>query len=828
MSVCGIDFGNESNLVSLARKRGIDVILNAESKRETPCIAGYGARQRYVGVAGAAQLNTNVKNTITGVKRLIGRKFTDPVVQQEVPLLPFAVREAKDGSVEIAVQYMGQECILTPQQVIAALLQDLRKIAEDDQGGKVSDFVVSVPSYFNDAQRRAMLDACKIADINCLRLMNEDTATALAYGIFKTDLPEGKNPAVNVVFVDVGHSAMQVCVVAFKKGELKVLAHTWDENLGGRNFDQALIDHFAVEFNEKYKGLGDVRSSPKAVLRLQKEISKVKKVLSANPESPVNVECLANDIDVRGHITREKYEELAQATLDRVRTPCELAIEKSGLKVGEISSLEVVGSASRIPAIVKTLEDVFKRDVSRTMNASEAVCRGCALQCAMLSPVFKVRDFDVQDQFPFPVDLSWMKGGGDTPMADDDDKDKDAESAGADTGNTTGAQVFSKGNNVPSTKMLTFYRDEPFAIDAAYADDADIGAGQDKSIGSFTVGPFPAPAAGGKARIKVKVKLNLHSIVNVEGAQMLEEEEYEVPKEPEKKEDTKDDKDKKGKKDKGKDDKNEDAAAMETDEPAPVEMIKKKRIKRTDVPVSVVPAFALATTAVEEYAAVEKTMVAQDKLMFETAERKNQVEEYVYSMRDKLDGPYQDFVAPASKESFTSLLTGTEDWLYEDGEDESKQVYTAKLDELKAIGDPIVERFREAEARPAAAAALRAKISEFEALAATTDEKYAHIEAGDRETIVKECASASAWLTDKMSQQEATPKTDAPCVFAHEMTKKAETLERVCKPIMNKPKPAPPPPAAEEPKADAAATEGAEEKKDDAMDTDKAKADDLD
>lgn len=208
MSVAGLDVGNCTSCVALARKRGVDVIMNSESKRETPSIVSYGEKMRFIGVEGAARIMMNVKNTVVQVKRLIGRKFQDPAVQADIKELMFKVTEAADGGCLISVMYLNEPRTLSPEQVVTSLLKDLKSTAETDQGSAITDCVVAVPAYFSESERRAMLTAADVASLKCLRLMNELTAAALNWGIFKPDLPDDQ--PLNVAFVDVGHSSLQV------------------------------------------------------------------------------------------------------------------------------------------------------------------------------------------------------------------------------------------------------------------------------------------------------------------------------------------------------------------------------------------------------------------------------------------------------------------------------------------------------------------------------------------------------------------------------------------------------------------------------------------
>lgn len=391
MSVVGLDFGNESGVVAVARQRGIDVVLNDESKRETPALVCFGDKQRFLGTAGAASGMMNPKNTISQIKRLIGRQFSDPELQRDIKALPFAVTEGPDGYPLIHARYLGEMRTFTPTQVLGMVLSDLKSIAEKNLNAAVVDCCIGIPIYFTDLQRRAVIDAATIAGLHPLRLIHETTATALAYGIYRTDLPE--NDQLNVAFVDIGHASMQVCIAGLKKGQLKILAHAFDRSLGGRDFDEVLFQYFAAKFKTEYKI--DVFQNARACLRLRAACEKLKKVLSANPEAPLNIECLMDEKDVRGFIKRDEFEQISIPILERVKKPLEKALSEANLTVEDIYAVEVVGSGSRVPAMIRILTEFFGKEPRRTMNASECVAKGCALECAILSPTFKVRDFQV-------------------------------------------------------------------------------------------------------------------------------------------------------------------------------------------------------------------------------------------------------------------------------------------------------------------------------------------------------------------------------------------------------------------------------------------------
>ncbi|RDX79265.1 Heat shock 70 kDa protein 15, partial [Mucuna pruriens] len=796
MSVVGFDFGNESCIVAVARQRGIDVVLNDDSNRETPAIVCFGDKQRFIGTAGAASTMMNPKNSISQIKRLIGRKFSDPELQRDLKSLSFLVTEGHDGYPIINVHYLGEAKMFTPTQVFGMMLSNLKEIAQKNLTMVVVDCCIGIPVYFTDLERRAVLDAATIAGLHPLRLIHEMTATALAYGIYKTDLPE--NDQLNVAFVDVGHASMQVCIVGFKMGQLKVLAHSFDRSLGGKDFDEVLFHHFAGKFKEEYKI--DVFQNARACIRLRTACEKMKKILSANPEAPLTIECLMDEKDVRGFIKRDEFEKLSLPILERVKGPLEMALAEAGLTAENVHTVEVVGSGSRVPAIHKILTEFFKKEPRRTMNSSECVAKGCALQCAILSPTFKVREFQVNENLPFSISLSW-KGSG-----------PDAQDNGLE--NQQSSLVFPKGNPIPNTKALTFYRSGTFSVDVLYG--GVSGLQTSARISTYTIGPFQT-TNNERAKVKVKVRLNLHGIVSVESATLLEEEEVEVSVK------TKEAVGRNTKMDI--DEAPADAAApptsnntsanvqdakasvdasrvengipgsqdksLQTDTDAKVPAPKKK-VKKTNIPVSELVYGAMMSVDVQKAVEKEFEMALQDRVMEETKDKKNAVEAYVYDMRNKLNDKYQEFVSAPERENFISKLQEVEDWLYDEGEDETKGVYITKLEELKKQGDPIEGCYREYMERGTIIEQFIYCVNSYREAAKSNNPKFDHIDINDKQKVLNECVEAENWLREKQQQQNSLPKYANPVLLSAEIRKRAEVVDRFCKPIMTKPRPTKP------------------------------------
>lgn len=410
--------------------------------------------------------------------------------------------------------YLRKKEQFTATQLISMFLSKVKATAAAELRTSVSDIVISVPAWFTDSQRRSILDASEIAGLKLLRLINDTTATALGYGITKLDLPSGDEKPRRVAFVDIGHSSYTCSIVEFKKGELTVKATTYDRHFGGRNFDKALVDHFAKEFLEKYKI--DIKTNPKALVRVAAAAEKLKKVLSANASAPLNIESLMNDVDVHTLMKREDLEELVKPLLERATLPLEQALAEAKLTAEDIDAVEMVGGCTRVPSLKERIHKFFGKPLSFTLNQDEAVARGCAFCCAMNSLIFRVRDFVVHDIINYPIDFMWEQ----SPDIPDED---------------TSLTVFNKGSVMPSTKILTFYRKQPFDLEAKYAKPEMLPGKMNPWIGRFSVKGVKADSKDDFMICKLRARLNLHGILNVEQGYFVEDVEVDEPIPEEKK-----------------------------------------------------------------------------------------------------------------------------------------------------------------------------------------------------------------------------------------------------------------------------------------------------
>ncbi|KAL8807745.1 MAG: hypothetical protein Q9182_000556 [Xanthomendoza sp. 2 TL-2023] len=673
MSVVGVDFGTQNTVIAVARNRGVDVITNEVSNRATPSLVGFGPKSRYLGETAKTQEISNLKNTVSSLKRLAGRSLDDPDIQIEKTFISAPLVDMK-GQVGAEVNYLGNKEQFTATQLVSMFLSKVKATASAELRLPVSDIVISVPPWFTDVQRRNILDAAEIAGLKLLRLINDTTATALGYGITKLDLPTAEEKPKRVAFVDIGHSNYACSIVEFKKGELAVKSTAYDRHFGGRDFDKALVEYFAKEFKEKYKI--DIHTNPKAMVRVAAAAEKMKKILSANAQAPLSIESLMNDVDVSSMMKREQLEELLQPLLDRATIPLEQALAEAKLKPEDIDAIEMVGGCTRVPALKERISKFFGKPLSFTLNQDEAVARGCAFSCAILSPVFRVRDFSVHDIVNYPIEFSWEQ----SPDIPDED---------------TSLTVFNKGNVMPSTKILTFYRKQPFDLEARYAKPEMLPGKTKAWIGRFSVKGVKADSQEDFMICKLKARLNLHGVLNIESGYYVEDVEIEEPIPEEKEAEKKDAKENKEgeKKDGDAMDTTEDKANG-TAEPKPKTRKIKKQVRKGDLPLSAGTA-SLDQGTKDAAAEKEAQMFMEDKLVADTEDKKNELESYIYELRGKIDEQYSEFASEDEKTKLKEKLEQSEDWLYDEGEDATRGVYVAKMDEIRFVAGPIVGRYQE-------------------------------------------------------------------------------------------------------------------------------------
>ncbi|PXF32010.1 molecular chaperone DnaK [Pokkaliibacter plantistimulans] len=483
--IIGIDLGTTNSCVAVLEGDKVRVIENAEGARTTPSIVAYADDSEVlVGQPAKRQAVTNPHNTLYAVKRLIGRKFADDVVQKDIKMVPYKIVGADNG--DAWVEAKGKK--MAPPQVSAEVLKKMKKTAEDYLGEEVTAAVITVPAYFNDSQRQATKDAGRIAGLDVKRIINEPTAAALAYGMDK----KGGDSKIAVYDLGGGTFDISIIEIADVDGEkqFEVLSTNGDTFLGGEDFDLALIDYLASEF--KKESSIDLKGDPLAMQRLKEAAEKAKIELSSAQQTDVNLPYITADATGPKHlnikVTRAKLESLVEDLVQRSLEPCRIALNDAGLKPAEIDEVILVGGQTRMPMVLEKVKAFFGKEPRRDVNPDEAVAIGAAIQGAVLSG--DVKDVLLLDVTPLTLGIETM-GGVMTPLID-------------------------KNTTIPTRKSQVFSTadDNQTAVTIHVLQGERKQATQNKSLGRFDLSDIP-PAPRGVPQIEVSFDIDANGILNV-------------------------------------------------------------------------------------------------------------------------------------------------------------------------------------------------------------------------------------------------------------------------------------------------------------------------
>ncbi|KIW01980.1 hsp72-like protein [Verruconis gallopava] len=375
----GIDLGTTYSCVGIFRDDRIEIIANDQGNRTTPSFVAFTDTERLIGDAAKNQVAMNPANTVFDAKRLIGRKFADPEVQADIKHFPFKVID-KGGKPIIQVEFKGETKEFTPEEISSMVLTKMRETAESYLGCTVNNAVITVPAYFNDSQRQATKDAGLIAGLNVLRIINEPTAAAIAYGLDK----KGTAGEKNVLIFDLGGGTFDVSLLTIEEGIFEVKATAGDTHLGGEDFDNRLVNHFVNEFKRKHKK--DLTSNARALRRLRTACERAKRTLSSSAQTSIEIDSLYEGIDFYTSITRARFEELCQDLFRSTMEPVERVLRDAKIDKSSVHEIVLVGGSTRIPKIQKLVSDFFNgKEPNKSINPDEAVAYGAAVQAAILS-----------------------------------------------------------------------------------------------------------------------------------------------------------------------------------------------------------------------------------------------------------------------------------------------------------------------------------------------------------------------------------------------------------------------------------------------------------
>lgn len=821
-AVLSVDLGSEWLKVSVVNlKPGqppISVAINEMSKRKSPSLVAFQSGNRLIGEEAAGLIARYPDKVYAQIRDLIAKPYDYAKKRLDFLYLPYQIVEDSRGVAAIKVD---DGAVYSMEEMLAMILSYALDLAEFHSKVPVKDAVITVPPYFGQAERKALINAAQLAGINVLSLINEHSGAALQYGIDKNFANESRN----IVFYDMGSSSTYAALVYFSSYNTKEYGKTvsinqfqvrdvrWNPELGGQDMEMRLVEHFADEFNKQLGSGVDVRKSPKAMAKLKKQVKRTKEILSANTMAPISVESMYDDRDFRSSISREKFEELCEDLWEKALVPLKEVLQNSGLKTDDVFAVELIGGATRVPKLQAKLQEFLgRKELDKHLDADEAIVLGAALHAANLSDGIKLnRKLGMIDgsMYGYVMELDGVN------LVEDEN---------------TKQVLVQRMKKVPSKMFRSIIHDKDFEVSLAYESADFLPPGVTSPVfAEYAVsGLANATEKYSSRNLSAPIKANLHFSLSRSGVLTLDRadavieitEWVEVPKKNLTLENStasanlsaeasasanssaeagSGDSAEEGNGSLHSDGSTSNPSNSSEKEENIAQVTEKKLKKRTfRVPLKVVEkTVGLGMPLSDEALADSKRKLMElnrkDADRKRTAELKNNLEGYIYSTREKIESSEEIEKVSTSEErqSFIAKLEEVQDWLYMDGEDAAAGEFEERLNMLKAIGDPIFFRLNELTARPAAVEQARRYFDELQEIVRGWQTKKPWIPKDRIDEVLSSADKLRKWLDDKQAEQEKTPASSTPVFTSEEVYEKLADRQATVAIVDRIPKPKP-------------------------------------